>query len=90
MVQLKARMTIDKKYVDKNLYICFPDGDVWYLVLHDKLLHIVGEVSGAFETSDWCDKGIYSWPNGPSQKVRDALLPCALKLNANSMCESLQ
>ena len=37
-VQLKSRLTFDKKYSDKGLYVAFGDGDAWYLYPHDELL----------------------------------------------------
>ncbi|HUX27616.1 MAG TPA: hypothetical protein VMV39_02465 [Terracidiphilus sp.] len=39
-VQLKSRLTFDKKYHDKDLYICFRDGDRghWYMYNHQELL----------------------------------------------------
>ncbi len=41
-VQLKSRLTFDKKYFGKNLYVCFRDsiGDHsdWYMYDHDELL----------------------------------------------------
>ena len=78
-VQLTARMTIDRKYMHKNLYICFPIFGVWYLILHDELVHTVGKRSGALKTDlSWLVRGRYSWPR-PSQNVRDALKRYALK-----------
>jgi len=40
-VQLKARMSIDKKYLDKDLYITFSILKNWYLIRHDELINIV-------------------------------------------------
>ena len=42
-VQLKSRLTFDKKYHDKDLYICFRDGDhgLWYMYNHADLLEQV-------------------------------------------------
>lgn len=39
-VQLKGKLTFDKKYVWKDLYICFEDKNnwKWYLYNHDELL----------------------------------------------------
>ncbi|MCZ4318592.1 hypothetical protein O4H26_06285 [Aequorivita viscosa] len=43
-VQLKGRLTFDKKYLGKNIYVCFPyskaEKTVWYLYNHDLLLNI--------------------------------------------------
>lgn len=40
-VQLKGRMVLDKKYLDKTLFVCFEDkaDKVWYLYPHDKMYH---------------------------------------------------
>ncbi len=37
-VQLKSRITIEKKYEGKGLYMTFPIKGTWYLVAHAKLL----------------------------------------------------
>lgn len=39
-VQLKSRLTFDKKYQDEDLYICFRDGEhgPWYMYNHADLL----------------------------------------------------
>ena len=76
-VQLKGRMLIDRKYIDKDLYMCFRSGDLWYLIPHEHLMRIVEEVSPeTFETDSW-ERGTYSWPN-PSKPIREKLEPYAL------------
>jgi hypothetical protein len=40
-VQLKSRLTFEKKYLKKDLHICFPHGEEWFLYPHDKLLKAV-------------------------------------------------
>lgn len=37
-VQLKARMWFDKKYLNKDIYMCFREDDETYLYPHDELL----------------------------------------------------
>ena len=37
-VQLKSRISVEEKYRNKDLWICFPDRGNWYLVPHDNLL----------------------------------------------------
>ncbi len=32
LVQLKGRWTIDKKYLNRNIWIAFPDSGDWYVV----------------------------------------------------------
>ena len=65
-VQLKARLTIDKKYIGKDLYIAFPDRNSWYLVEHDILLRLVGEHSNWLNSESWKTEGLYhsDAPNG--------------------------
>ncbi|MGA7832818.1 MAG: hypothetical protein WCA21_17815 [Terracidiphilus sp.] len=45
-VQLKSRLTFDKKYKDEELYVCFRDGESgsWYMYNHAELLKKVQEV----------------------------------------------
>ncbi len=76
-VQLKGRMTVDKKYIGKDLYMCFPIGTVWHLLPHDELLNIVGEtIPETFETDSWI-RGTYSWRN-PSNAICEKLAEYAL------------
>ncbi|MBP3141613.1 hypothetical protein [Aliivibrio fischeri] len=43
-VQLKARLTINKKYLDKELYIAFPIKNKWCLINHDHLVCFVNPI----------------------------------------------
>ena len=40
-IQLKGRITFDKKYLNKDLFICFEDKitSTWYLYPHDEVCH---------------------------------------------------
>lgn len=40
-VQLKSRISIYQKYVEKGLYMAFPARGDWYLVEHDVLVKLV-------------------------------------------------
>ena len=62
-VQLKGRLTIDKKYVDKDLYMCFPIDGKWYLVLHDELVEYLEKNTPYLSSSSWIEKGSYSSRN---------------------------
>ena len=56
-IQLKSRLTFDKKYIGKDLYLAFPFDDGFYVYLHDEALKLF---IGRYETtSSWNDKGIY-------------------------------
>ena len=68
-VQLKSRMLIDRNYVGKDLYLCFPAKCIWYLVPYDKLIRIVeDEKPGTFKTRSW-ERGLYSWPRPPGPVI---------------------
>lgn len=71
-VQLKGRLTIDKKYLEKELYMTFPYKDCWYLIAHDQLVSIVEENSNWLNTKSWLDKGIYH-SAAPSKQLLDAI-----------------
>ncbi len=64
-VQLKGRLEVNKKYIGKDLLMCFKHKDFWYLGPHDDILNIVS--SGISGTTSW-DKGKYSW-NSPSKLI---------------------
>ena len=42
-VQLKARCTVDQKYLGRDIYIAFPCDGEWYLIPHDVLAKIAGD-----------------------------------------------
>jgi len=58
-VQLKSRLTIDKKYIEKGLYIAFPIKNSWYLIEHDALVDLVRELTNWLNTTSWREKGVY-------------------------------
>ncbi len=70
-VQLKSRLVISKKYLSRDLYICFPGGNDWYLVPHDRLVDIAGETTSWLNSLSWT-KGEYSSAR-PSQRMLEAL-----------------
>ena len=57
-IQLKSRLTFDKKYMGKDLYIAFPYDDGFYVYLHDEALKLF--IDRYKNTSSWNDKGAYS------------------------------
>ena len=73
-VQLKARLTIDKKYAGKDLHIAFrvETKSAWYLVPHGELVSIVGANSSWLESESWTKKGHYSSAS-PSAKLLTAI-----------------
>ena len=64
-IQLKGRMTIDRKYCGKNIHIAFLDGDACYVYPHDEFLNRVLEASKTGASDAWKTTGAYSWPSPP-------------------------
>ena len=81
-VQLKARLTISKKYIGKNLFIAFPVGHVfkrtWYLVAHDELVNLLKKNTPYLDSKSWQKpNGEYSLSTH-SPKLLDKLTPFKL------------
>lgn len=69
-VQLKGRLTFSKKYLDKNLWICFRYNESdWYLYPHDRLFYKLKTTMNFHNTPSWKDEGLYGW-----KKLSPALL----------------
>ena len=71
-VQLKARLSIAKKYMGKDLYMAFPVDNIWYLISHDQLVDIARAVTPWMGTKSWVERGGYSSGN-PSKAMRERL-----------------
>lgn len=70
-VQLKGRLTIDKKYVGKDIYIAFLLEDGCYVYPHDEFLEGAIERGALREQSNlWHEKGTRSWPRPPSWAIQ--------------------
>ncbi len=68
-VQLKGRLTFDKKYNGKEIYIAFnQDGD-WYIYPHDQLQSEVLTMGLMSDSKSWKETSKYSWPNLPKRLV---------------------
>jgi hypothetical protein len=76
-IQLKGRLTFDKKYCGRNLHVCFRGEDVWYLYPHDALLERVLEITEIGETDSWKQRGQYHFPT-LSKALRNELGPYRL------------
>jgi hypothetical protein len=85
-VQLKGRMTFDRKYMGKDLYIAFPDEGAWYLYLHDDLLDKILAASNVGSTRSWQENGAYHFPR-LSKEIREILEPYRMTGNANALPE---
>jgi len=77
-VQLKSRFSIDKKYMNKDMYICFQVKDGVYLYPHDEAVQFVLNNSKVGETKSWKKEGIYNWPS-LTKKYEDYLKSYKLK-----------
>jgi hypothetical protein len=64
-VQLKGRMTIDKKYIGKNIHIAFLNGDDCFVYPHDEIMERILELEKIGSSKSWLEDGAYSWPNPP-------------------------
>lgn len=62
-VQLKGRVTINKKYVGKNIYIAFRSNDKTYLYPHDEMMEkIFKALPNTKARESWTVSGGFSWP----------------------------
>lgn len=62
-IQLKGRLTFDKKYEKKDLFICFEDKttSTWYLYPHDEVYEKFSQSRNFKNTTSWIKNGIYSF-----------------------------
>jgi hypothetical protein len=58
-VQLKGRLSFAKKYVGKNIFICFIADGTAYLYPHDELL---GKLENKISDQTWMTTGSWSTP----------------------------
>ena len=73
-VQLKSRWTIDRKYIDRDIWVAFPIAGDWYLVPHEKML-TAGEADGVTQTASWIENGAYSRPRLSASAISQCA-PC--------------
>lgn len=72
-VQLKSRLTIEQKYIGKALFVAFPAKEAWYLVEHDELVRLAGEITDWLNQDSWT-KGKKWWcTDKPSKAMLEAL-----------------
>jgi hypothetical protein len=69
-VQLKARWTIDRKYLNRDIWIAFPDDGIWYLAPHDLMVR-EGDAHGVTRTDSWIKKGLYSRTRLSAELVKE-------------------
>ena len=68
-IQLKGRLTFDKKYSDKALWICFRNEENIYLYPHDELLNKLLNHGLMKNTKSWDIEGGYSFPSISKQII---------------------
>lgn len=78
-IQLKARLTLAKKYCGKELYVCFPHKEEWYLYSHDSLLQDFTErfSESMIKSKSWVEGGVYTWKH-LSKEIEQLLIPMKL------------
>jgi len=64
-VQLKGRLTLDKKYNGKDIFIAFNQDGKWFIYPHDQLQSELLEIGLMSGSKSWEQKSGYSWPNIP-------------------------
>lgn len=72
-VQLKGRLSFEKKYSGKDLYIAFCHKNEWYIYPHDEVLNkVLSENTIIGSTRSWIEDGCYSFP-GLSKQMEKLL-----------------
>jgi hypothetical protein len=72
-VQLKARITIHKKYADKDIWMAFPHDGFWYLIEHEKLVAKVGQHTRWLQSPSWQNMGTFN-SGSINQELLNSLL----------------
>jgi hypothetical protein len=65
-VQLKGRMTFDRKYVGKGLHIAFPLEERVFVYPHDEVLGEVAHSQAFSSNRAWLDGGLVHWGSPPA------------------------
>ena len=71
-VQLKGRWTIEKKYLNRDIWIAFHNNGRWYLAPHDEMASMAVDY-GFTATSSWISGGAYSCPRLSKQMLNDMI-----------------
>jgi hypothetical protein len=66
-VQLKGRLTFDRKYQGKGLYVAFAYGETWYLYPHDEALAKILQKPKISTSQSWQKRGNYHFPHLSAQ-----------------------
>jgi hypothetical protein len=69
-VQLKGRFTVDKKYIDKEIFIAFIENNVVKMYDHDEAVNMLPD--NIKQSDSWNKYGSYSW--GKTPKFYDSII----------------
>ena len=69
-VQLKGRFTVDKKYLDKKIYIAFIEDNIVKIYEHDEAVKMLPD--NIKQSDSWNIHGSYSW--GKTPKIYDSVI----------------
>ena len=76
-VQLKSRLLIDRRYMNKDLFMTFPLDDAWYLVAHDDIVAFFDATTDYLKSPSWVENGAYH-TSKPNEATRTWLAPSRL------------
>jgi hypothetical protein len=62
-IQLKGRLSFDKKYSGKEIKVVFPYKGNWYIYDHDDLLLVAFSHGIVEKTKSWIENGSYTFPS---------------------------
>lgn len=74
-VQLKGRWTIDRRNLDRDVWVAFPDAGKWYLIPHSVMVSFAKR-EGVTETVSWTEHGFYNRPQLSKASVMDYARSC--------------
>ena len=77
-VQLKGRMTLDRKYAGRSIHIAFRLADEVFLYPHDAMVERVEASGRLIGTVSWDERGSWSWPSPPPSWALEMLEDYAL------------
>lgn len=69
-IQLKGRLTFQKKFNGKNIYIAFNQDGQWYLYPHDELQKKFLRRGLMKNAKAWKVDGAFSWPRIPKHSEK--------------------
>ena len=68
-IQLKGRLSLDKKYIGKSIHIAFCQDNRWYIYPHDEIKKVIIDLGLIAKTKSWKQKGLYNWPKIPEKLI---------------------